>query len=1023
MQLAEQLHIAAANLVHSGCPAYQPNATSNVPGTQEGAGSPNAWPHVMGTSIFMWVVLLALFSVSRAQELAPGPAISYEGRSVSSVEIAGRPDLDLRLLQSLIAQPVNAPYSQEKVDETVATLKSVGQFQDVELQVTPEAAGLRLLFVLQPALYFGVFDFSTASKVFSYTRLLQIANYPRQEPYTAERVTEAESSLINFFHQNGYFLATVDPKIESDKSRGVVNVFFQVALKQRARVGQVILTGASPEETARLDRSLRSISARLRGAYLKSGRTYSLKRLQDATVFLQRQLAGRNYLAAQVKLVSSKYDLQTNRADITFNITQGPEISVKTTGARVSRRTQRNQIPIYEENAVDPDLVQEGQQNLASFFQTKGFFDVEVRSSMEQHPAGTTIVYEIERGRRGKVKGVGFEDNHQFSDRELRTRVAVKPARMISFFSRGRFSRRLMTRSVASIESLYRNAGYSSVKVSPHVTRDEGNVRVVFKVEEGARDIVASLIVRGNKSIPEDKLVPKGLNLEPGRPYSQELLRKDRDQIMAAYLKEGFLVASFASEVRPRGKESHQVDVIYEVTEGPQVYTRIVDPLGAPRTNQELIVHNANIKTGKPLSASALLLGESQLYSLGIFDWANVDTRRPVGQVSQADVLVRLHEGKRNSITYGVGFQVVNRGGSVPGGSVAVPGLPVIGLPSNFQTSEETIWGPTGSIQYTRSNFRGRAESITIGGYGSRLDAQASTAWNIPNFHNSSWTANLSLSGERNAQNPLFTARLGSGILQFQKFLDADKAKTVFFRYTYSRTILTDLLIPDLVLPQDQNVRLSGFSASFVRDTRDNPTAATKGIYESIEADLYPSSLGSNTNFTRFLGQAAYYHRIFSDSTVWANSLRLGLEFTFAGAQVPLSQSFFSGGGSTLRGFPLDGAGPQRALPVCSNPADPATCSQITVPVGGPQLVILNSELRFPLGILSKLGGAVFYDGGNVYPSVGLQSFFARYSNSVGVGLRYSTPVGPVRFDVGRNLNPVPGLSATQFFLTLGQAF
>jgi outer membrane translocation and assembly module TamA len=91
--------------------------------------------------------------------------------------------------------------------------------------------------------------------------------------------------------------------------------------------------------------------------------------------------------------------------------------------------------------------------------------------------------------------------------------------------------------------------------------------------------------------------------------------------------------------------------------------------------------------------------------------------------------------------------------------------------------------------------------------------------------------------------------------------------------------------------------------------------------------------------------------------------------------------------------------------------------------VGGPQLVILNSELRFPLGILPKLGGAVFYDGGNVYPSVGLQNFFARYSNSVGVGLRYSTPVGPVRFDVGRNLNPVPGLSATQFFLTLGQAF
>jgi outer membrane protein assembly factor BamA len=347
----------------------------------------------------------------------------------------------------------------------------------------------------------------------------------------------------------------------------------------------------------------------------------------------------------------------------------------------------------------------------------------------------------------------------------------------------------------------------------------------------------------------------------------------------------------------------------------------------------------------------------------------------------------------------------------------------VVELPSSFQTSEETVWGPTGSFQYTRSNFRGRAESIAVAAYASRLDLKGSTTWNVPSFHGSSWTANISLSAERTTQNPLFTARLGAGIVQFQKFLDADKAKAIFLRYTYSRTILTDLLIPDLVLPQDQNVRLSGFSASFVRDTRDNPLDAHKGIYESIESDLYPSALGSNTNFVRFLGQTAYYHKVFHSSTVWANSLRLGMEFAFAGAEVPLSQSFFSGGGSTLRGFPLNGAGPQRAVPVCSNPADPTTCSQITVPVGGPQLVILNSELRFPLGILSKLGGAVFYDGGNVYPSVGLQDFFSRYSNSVGGGLRYSTPVGVIRFDIGHNLNPVPGLNATQYFLTLGQAF
>jgi outer membrane protein insertion porin family len=967
------------------------------------------------------LLMLSPSSASAVQETAPNSAL-YEGQVVSTVDVAGRPDLDLKPLRALISQPANAPYSQAKVDATAAALKDAGQFQSVEVQVTPEAAGLRVMFVLQPALYFGVFDFSNASKVFPYTRLLQVAAFPKQEPYAEGRVADARTNLTDFLHQNGYFLATVEPRVQPDPGHGVVNVLFQVDLKQRSRVGQIILSGVTAEKTAELEKSLRSLRARFRGARLKSGTQYSLTGLQKATTFLQGRLARNNYLAAQVKLVSSEYNPQTNRADITFKIDLGPQISVEVTGARISGRAKRRQIPIYQENAVDADLVQEGERNLASYFQNKGFFDVAVRSNTEEHAAGVTIVYEVEQGKRGRVREVKFQDNRQFSDRELRSRVSVKPARPI-FFSRGKFSQQLLRRSVTSLESLYRNAGYSNVKITPHVSRDAGDVRVAFHVEEGVRDIVASLLVTGNKSIPEAKLVPKGLNLEPGKPYSQDLLTRDRDQIMATYLKQGFLIARFRSEVHPRATQSHQVAVTYNITEGPQVFTSVVKPLGAARTDPALIVRSANIKTGRPLSAAALLVGESQLYALGVFDWASVDTRRPVGDASQADVLVKLHEGKRNSITYGVGFQVVNRGGSVPGGSVAVPGFPVIELPSNFQTSEQTFWGPTGSIQYTRSNFRGRAESLTIGAYGSRLDDQGSAAWNVPNFLNSSWTANVSVSAERTTQNPLFAARLGSGIVQFQKFLDADKTKTVFFRYTYSRTILTNLLIPDLVLPADENVRLSGFSASFVRDTRDSPIDAHKGIYESIEADLYPSALGSNTNFARFLGQAAYYRKIFGGTTVWANSFRLGLEFAFAGAEVPLSQSFFSGGGSTLRGFPLDGAGPQRPLAVCSNPAELSTCGVITVPEGGPQLVLLNSELRFPLGIVPKLGGAVFYDGGNVYPSVGVQNFFSRYSNTVGFGLRYSTPVGPIRFDVGRNLNPVSGLNATQFFVTLGQAF
>ena len=156
---------------------------------------------------------------------------------------------------------------------------------------------------------------------------------------------------------------------------------------------------------------------------------------------------------------------------------------------------------------------------------------------------------------------------------------------------------------------------------------------------------------------------------------------------------------------------------------------------------------------------------------------------------------------------------------------------------------------------------------------------------------------------------------------------------------------------------------------------------------------------------------------------VFANSMRIGLASPFVGSFVPTSQLFFSGGGTSLRGFPIDEAGPQRLVPFCNVLQGQSGCVNITVPVGGKQLFILNSELRFPLRIMKALGGVVFYDGGNVYNAINLHNFIDNYTNTVGVGLRYSTPIGPVRFDIGRNVNPVPGINPLQYFITIGQAF
>ena len=213
-------------------------------------------------------------------------------------------------------------------------------------------------------------------------------------------------------------------------------------------------------------------------------------------------------------------------------------------------------------------------------------------------------------------------------------------------------------------------------------------------------------------------------------------------------------------------------------------------------------------------------------------------------------------------------------------------------------------------------------------------------------------------------------------------------------------------------------------SASFVHDTRDNVLDAHRGFYTNYEIDVSPKFLGSNFSFAQLLAQTAYYKQIKSTGIIWASSLRIGLEQPIGNSEVPLSSRYFAGGGSTLRGFPLNGAGPQRTIPACGNPNDPATCTKITVPEGGNELFIINTELRFPLNSIKQgLGIVTFYDGGNVFPIIGFHDFTKLYSNNVGIGFRYATPVGPIRIDIGHNLNPIPGIKSTQYFITLGQAF
>jgi outer membrane protein insertion porin family len=971
-----------------------------------------------------WIAVFLVVSSVTIPALAEN--VSYQGETVSSIRIAGDPRLDTDALRPLVVQGENQPYSDQKIQESMAALKKAGSFTKVSVEVTPEPAGLRVTFILEPAFYVGILRFPGAIKHFTYTRLLQVVNIPDEEVYDKASIPGAQAELISFLHDNGYFQAQVQPETQLDDQHRLANIIFHVQLGPQAKIGEIDVKGASAAEDRRLLHSMQSFLATISRSSLKPGKTYSPARVKAGVGRLRKYLAKHNYLAAKVEVAPADYHPETNRADLTINVQEGPLVLVKTSGARLSflpfleGRQKRKLLPVYTEGTVDRDLVSEGRRNLIDYFQRKGYFDVQVTTSFKREPDRILIGYEINKGRKYKVSRISFRGNQHLSEPALSQYLTVQKAH---FLSHGKYSPKLMEESVKNIEGAYHDAGFEDVSVTPQVVTHPPNIGLTFGIAEGAQTTVNSVKIEGNKSIAQADLTPKGkLHVRPGGPFSPGAMAQDRSRILATYLDRGYLNAEVNANIERQKDDPHKVDVTFNIEEHQKVTVSQVVVLGDQHTKEELITHVANIGPEIPLSQGRMLEGESALYDLGVFDWSSIGPRRPITTQDEEEALIKVHEAKRNSITYGFGFEVTHRGGNVPSGTVAIPGLPTVGLGNaKIVPSEKTFASPRGSIEYTRSNLRGRAETGTISLLAEQLDQRALLSYSIPHFRGSQWSSLLTGSVERTTVNPLFTARLADGALQFERFVDKKKTTQVQLRYEFNKTDLTDLVFPQLVLPQDRSVHLSTLSGSLIRDTRDKPLDAHRGVYETLDLGITPKAFGSSDNFAKLVGQYAFYKPL--GPVVWANSVRLGLASPFAGSVVPTSQRFVAGGGSTLRGFPLNGAGPQRLVTVCGNPSDSSTCSQISVPVGGNQLFILNSEIRAPLPIIHNLGVVFFYDGGNVYRNINFHQFMDDYTNTVGIGLRYDTPVGPVRIDVGHNLNPVPGVSSTQYFITLGQAF
>ena len=318
----------------------------------------------------------------------------------------------------------------------------------------------------------------------------------------------------------------------------------------------------------------------------------------------------------------------------------------------------------------------------------------------------------------------------------------------------------------------------------------------------------------------------------------------------------------------------------------------------------------------------------------------------------------------------------------------------------------------------TRLNFLGRGHTVSLRTAYSNIEKRASLSYLQPRFYNNAGRSiTYTLLYEDTLNIRTFSSKRTEASAQVSQIFS--KSLNGLFRIAYRRVSVGNVIIPVLLVPQLlQPVRIGIATGTIVQDRRNNATNPSRGIYNTFDVGLATKALGSQRSFGRvLLRNATYYH--LTRTLIFARQTQFGVIAPFsapagltAQQSVPLPERFFGGGADSLRAFPFNQAGPRDigAAVVAGGPASQPT----GFPLGGNALLFNNLELRFPL-LGENIQGVLFHDLGNVFSTLGNMSFrfsqrdltdFDYMVHAVGFGIRYRTPVGPIRVDLAYSVNP-----------------
>ena len=929
----------------------------------------------------------------------PGGHAELMGRTVEEVRFTGAVEEPDGWLKKLPLQAGDR-LERGKLRESLRVLYRSGRFAELEAdaQLLP-SGGVAVEFRATSRYFNGPVTVSGLPKGGpGETQVVSTGRLELGTEFNEAKLKDSEDRILRLLRESGYWQAELHSELTRHEDTQQVDVHFRIQAGPQARMGKLAVTGdptLSAEEAVLI-------------SHMKPGRLVKRELLQRGVERLRKRYVKQNRLRAELTAGLPVFHLESNTVDYSIQVDRGPVVDIGVEGYKLPRSKLKRYVPVWEEHAVDEDLLNEGRRNLRDYLESQGYFHATVQVRQDEDAAHDRqhIVYTIDPKSKHRLRAIQIEGNRRFDRATLRERMGTQVSSFL--LKSGRYSQSLVNQDLKAIEALYQANGYASVKATSQVIDDyegrRGDMKLVIKVEEGPLVRVGRLEIRGEHAVSEAEL-RELINTREGQPFSEATIGEDREVLLNHYFNHGFQSVQMENTARFEAGSHELMDVVIDVREGPQAFVNKTLVSGVYHTRPQVVQRAIVVEPRAPLSQERMFLTQRHLYDLGIFNEVKTAIQNPEGAESYKNVLFQVQEARRWTFEYGGGIE----------------------FGSGLNTSQNTTQGefgvsPRATLNLTRINFRGRDESIIFKSHFGTLQKRASLSFDQQHwFDLPNWR--LTLTGLYDNTHDVNTFASSRAEISLQLTQKVSKATRLLYRFSFRRVMVDPNSFPggfspDLIPLFSRPVRVGMPSLIYLRDRRDDPVASTKGHNIAVDVGLADSIFGSEADFGRVLAQHASYYKL-RHGWVFARSLRIGVESPFGGTIIPLPELFFVGGSNSHRGFAINQAGPR----------DPNSGT----PVGGSAMIVNMLELRTPPVPLPWLGDnvgfVIFHDMGNGFDTASnmwdnLWRFqqrnqascrdlsetatcdFSYISHAIGAGVRYRTPIGPVRVDLGYNLNP-----------------